>query len=46
MMFLPAPLYFWMSLQERKEILKDFIFLFLQLPNDYLSDGIAFRSVE
>ena len=26
MLFLPVPLYFWMLLQERKEILKGFIF--------------------
>ena len=41
MLFLPVPLYFWMSLQERKEILKGFIFLFLQLQNDYLSDDVT-----
>ena len=40
MLFLPAPFYFWMLLQERKEMLKGFIFLFPQLQNDYSSDTV------
>lgn len=46
MLFLPVPLYFWMLLQERKEILKGFIFFFPQLQNDYSSYDITSRSVE